>query len=105
MEDRVRNWKDCGLANLPFDSFVRNEAWVTISLIAGALLAWSQTICFEGALAKVEPKTMRDRVLHMAGLPVCRGRGLILRLDKAWPWAADLSNATGIVRRHRRARV
>jgi hypothetical protein len=35
--------KDCGLANLPFDSFVRNEAWVATSLIAGALLAWSQT--------------------------------------------------------------
>ena len=69
VEDRIRNWKDCGLSNLPFDSFVRNEAWVATSLIAGALLAWSQMVCFEGALAKAEPKTMRYRVLHVAALP------------------------------------
>jgi hypothetical protein len=93
VEDRIRNWKDCGLANLPFESFVRNEAWVATSLIAGALLAWSQMVCFEGALAKAEPKTMRNRVLHVAALLVRRGRGLILRLDKTWPWANDLSEA------------
>jgi hypothetical protein len=93
VEDRIRNWKDCGLSNLPFDSFVRNEAWVATSLIAGALLAWSQMLCFEGALAKAEPKTMRYRVLHVAALLVRRGRGLILRLDATWPWANDLSDA------------
>jgi hypothetical protein len=93
VEDRIRNWKDCGLANLPFDSFVRNEAWVASSLIAGALLAWSQMVCFEGALAKAEPKTMRYRVLHVAALLVHKAGGLILRLDETWPWANDLSNA------------
>jgi hypothetical protein len=93
VEDRIRNWKDCGLSNLPFDSFVCNEAWVATSLIAGALLAWSQMLCFEGALAKAEPKTMRYRVLHVAALLVRRGRGLILRLDATWPWANDLSDA------------
>jgi hypothetical protein len=93
VEDRIRNWKDCGLANLPFDSFVRNEAWVATSLIAGALLAWSQMVCFEGALAKAEPKTMRYRVLHVAALLVHKSRGLILRLDKTWPWANDLAEA------------
>jgi hypothetical protein len=93
VEDRIRNWKDCGLSNLPFDSFVRNEAWVVTSLIAGALLAWSQMVCFQGALEVAEPKTMRYRVLHVAALLVRRGRGLILRLDETWPWASDLSQA------------
>jgi hypothetical protein len=93
VEDRIRNWKDCGLANLPFDSFVRNEAWVTTSPIAGALLAWSQMVCFEGALAKAEPKTMRYRVLHVAALLVHKSRGLTLRLDETWPWANDLASA------------
>jgi hypothetical protein len=93
VEDRIRNWKDCGLANLPFESFVRNETWLAVSLIAGALLAWSQMTCFDGALAKAEPKTMRYRVLHVAALLVRRGRGLVLRLDKTWPWANDLSEA------------
>ena len=90
VEDRIRNWKDCGLSNLPFDSFVRNEAWVATSLIAGALLAWSQMVCFDGALAKAEPKTMRYRVLHVAALLVHKSRGLILRLDKTWPWVCLL---------------
>jgi len=93
VEDRIRNWKDCGLANLPFDSFVRNEAWVAASLIAGALLAWSQMTCFSGALAKAEPKTMRYRVFHVAALLVRRGRTLILRLDQTWPWTNDLFEA------------
>jgi hypothetical protein len=93
VEDRIRNWKDCGLANLPFDSFVRNEAWVATSLIAGALLAWSQMVCFEGALAKAEPKTMRYRVLHVAALLVHKSRGLVFRLDESWPWVDDLANA------------
>jgi hypothetical protein len=93
VEDRIRNWKDCGLANLPFESFVRNEAWVATSLIAGALLAWSQMTCFEGALAKAEPKTMRYRVLQVAALLVRHGRGLILRLDQTWPWTNDLCEA------------
>jgi hypothetical protein len=48
VEDRVRTWKDCGLKNLPFEGYVRNEAWVACSLIAGALPAWSQMVCFEG---------------------------------------------------------
>jgi hypothetical protein len=48
VEDRVRGWKDCGLANLPFDGFCRNQAWVAVSLVAGVLLAWSQLLCFEG---------------------------------------------------------
>jgi len=89
----VRNWKACGLANLPFESYVRNETWVAVSLIAGALLAWTQMVCFHGALAKAEPKTMRYRVLHVAALLVRRGRGLVLRLDETWPWANDLSEA------------
>jgi hypothetical protein len=31
VEDRVRNWKDCGLANLPFASFTQNLARVALS--------------------------------------------------------------------------
>jgi len=72
VEDRVRCWKACGLANLPFEGFCANQAWVAVSLIAGALLAWSQMTCFDGALARAEPKTMRYRVLHVAAVLVRR---------------------------------
>ncbi len=50
-------------------------------------------LCFEGALAKAEPKTMRYRVLHVAALLVHKAKGLILRLDETWPWVDDLANA------------
>lgn len=93
VEDRVRAWKACGLANLPFGGFCANEAWVAVSLIAGSLLAWSQMTCFGGALAKAEPKTMRYRILHVAAVLVRRGRELILRLDESWPWASELATA------------
>jgi hypothetical protein len=60
-------------------------AWV-----AGALLAWCQLVCFDGELSKIEPKTKRHRILHVAALLVRRQRGLVLRLDETWPWARDL---------------
>jgi len=90
VEDRVRNWKSCGLQNLPFEDVVRNMAWLAVTLVAGALLAWSQMLCFDGALAKAEPKTLRYRILHVAALLVRRGHRLILRIDETWPWAKDL---------------
>ena len=93
VEDRVRCWKACGLSNLPFDGFCANEAWVAVSVIAGSLLAWSQMTCFDGALAKAEPKTMRYRVLHVAAVLARRGRDLIMHLDETWPWASELVTA------------
>jgi hypothetical protein len=93
VEDRIRNWKDCGLQNLPFEDVVRNMAWLQISLVAGALLAWSQLTCFSGALAKAEPKTLRYRILHVGALLVRRGHRLILRIDESWPWGSELQHA------------
>ena len=93
VEDRVRNWKDCGLKNLPFASFTQNLAWVAASLIAGSLLAWAQMTCLDGKLKKAEPKTLRYKILHVAAVLVRRGRRLILRLDETWPWASALKRA------------
>ena len=93
VEDRIRNWKDCGLKNLPFASFTQNLTWVAASLIAGSLLAWAQMTCLDRALKKAEPKTLRYRILHVAAVLVRRGRRLVLRLDETWPWAPALQRA------------
>ena len=93
VEDRIRNWKDCGLANLPFASFTQNLAWVAASLVAGSLLAWAQMTCLDDELKKAEPKTLRYRILHVAAVLVRRGRRLVLRLDETWPWAPALQRA------------
>ena len=87
-------WKACGLANLPFHGFCRNQAWVAVSVIAGSLHAWSQVACFDGQLAKAEPKTMRYRVLHIAAvLARRRQRHLVLRCDESWPWTSEFAAA------------
>jgi hypothetical protein len=99
VEDRVRNWKDCGMANLPFEDWVRNQTWVAASLIAGALLAWAQLACFGAPLAKAEPKTLRYRVLHVAAYLARRQRHLVLHLDETWPWAGDLADAFARLRK------
>ena len=98
VEDRVRCWKDCGLSNLPFDSFPQNQAWVAASLVAGALLAWAQMCLFKGDLEKVEPKTFRFRILHVAAILVRRQRSLVLRVDESWPWRDDIAQAFGRLR-------
>ena len=93
VEDRVRSWKDCGLENLPFEGFARNQAWVAASLIAGCLLAWTQLTCFEGELAKAEPKRFRYRVLHVAAQVAHHANQLVVHLDESWPWVSELASA------------
>ena len=66
---------------------------VATSLVAGALIAWAQMICLDGELKKAEPKTIRNRLLHVAATLVRHGRRLILWLDETWPWAETLRRA------------
>jgi len=92
-ENRVRNAKDCGLRNLPFHAFDRNEVWLELVLIALDLLAWTQALLLDGALASAEPKTLRYRLLHVAGRITQHGRLLTLHIPRRWPWRDALLNA------------
>ena len=47
----------------------------------------------DGNLAVAEPKTLRYRLLHVAARVVRHGRRRILRLQRTWPWAAQLALA------------
>jgi len=93
VEDRVRNWKNTGLGNLPFEDFVRNQAWVAATVVASCLLAWTQLVCLDGDLAVAEPKTLRYRLLHVAARLATRGRRLRMHIDNTWPWRHQLANA------------
>jgi len=81
----VRNWKDCGLQNLPFEDLVRNMAWVQVSLLAGTLLAWAQMTVLTGKLAKAEPKALRNKILHVAAVLVRRGAAACSGSTRAGP--------------------
>jgi Transposase DDE domain group 1 len=93
IEDRIRAAKATGLANLPFDRWRRNAVWLELVLCAQDLTCWTQALLLEGALAVAEPKTLRYRLLHVAARIVCHARRLILRLQRSWPWAAELARA------------
>jgi hypothetical protein len=87
VEDRIRCWKATGATHQPGWDGPTNEAWLNTTLIAMTLVAWAQTIGFDGPLAKAEPATFRTRVLHVAGQHATRGRQHFLHLDRHWPWA------------------
>jgi hypothetical protein len=44
-----------------------NSAWLSVFLLAAALLCWPRLIALDGDVARAEPKTLRYRVLHAAG--------------------------------------
>ena len=98
VEDRVQTWKDTGIANLPADSFTRNEAWALATLIATCLIAWNQLIGLTGHLAKAEPKTLRHRILGAPATTTRRGRDLIIRFPRNWPWTPHTLTAIGRIR-------
>ncbi|MDP1803753.1 MAG: IS1380 family transposase [Acidimicrobiales bacterium] len=98
VEDRIRCAKASGLRNFPFEDFVRNEAWLAMVMVGQDLLAWTATLCLDGALARAEPATLRYQILHVAARLARRGRDLHLRIDETWPWRDQLDAAFGRLR-------
>jgi hypothetical protein len=93
VEDRIRAAKATGARNLPFDRWRRNAVWLQLVLLALDLVGWAQALLLEGTLAVAEPKTLRYRLWHVAGRISRHARRLRLRLQRTWPWAAELVRA------------
>ncbi|MGH8990357.1 MAG: IS1380 family transposase [Acidimicrobiia bacterium] len=93
VEDRIRNGKATGLNNFPFCDFAPNQAWLLLVLMASDLVAWAQHLCLDGELARAEPKRLRYCLWHCAGRLARSARVTRLRLQKNWPWAAELAKA------------
>ncbi len=62
-------------------------------LIAHDLICWTQRLLLTGELARVEPKRLRYRLLHVAARLAFHARTATLRLQRTWPWATDLADA------------
>lgn len=95
-ENVIRDTKACGLANLPFDCIVNNDTWMRLCFAANDLLCWARRLGCDGQLAKATPKTIRRRLLSIAGAITPTGRRL--HLDIRWPWTTQLLNAITRVR-------
>lgn len=90
VENRIRDAKDTGMRNLPLHAFAANAAWLECVLLAQDLLAWTQGRCFEGELARAEPRRLRYLVLHVAARLARSGRRTRLHVQHNWPWAGQL---------------
>jgi hypothetical protein len=93
IQDRIRCAKATGLPNLPFDLWRRNQVWLELVLLAQDRTCWSQVLLLDGDLKLAEPKTLRYRLWHVAARIVRHARRVIVRLQRTWPWAADLLGA------------
>ena len=93
VEDRIRQGKDCGLANLPFRSFANNQVWLWLVMLAQDLIAWTQQLCLAEHARRWELKRLRYRLLHQSGRIARHARQTILRLSRDWPWAGQLAAA------------
>jgi Transposase DDE domain group 1 len=93
VENVIKALRDTGLDRLPFRSFAANCAWLEMVLAGNDLLCWLRTGGLDGDLARAEPKTLRYRLLHVAGRLVRRARQVILRLPAHWPWVDALAGA------------
>jgi hypothetical protein len=95
VEDRIRQAKAAGLANLPCRDTPENRVWVELVLAASDLVAWSKLLCFadQPDLARCEIDTYRYRILHVAGRLTTTARRVTLRLDRTWTWAETLARA------------
>ena len=93
VEDRIRCAKATGLRNLPCKGYAQNRVWLELALAAADLLTWMQALCLDGDLARCEPAALRYRLLHVAARLIHTGRRWHLKLDRDWPWAADLATA------------
>ena len=100
VEDHIRQAKATGLANLPFNSFQANAAWLEIIMAATDLIAWTKLIGFtdDPDLARCEIATFRYRVLHVAARITRGARQLRLRIDATWRWAQAIATAWNHIR-------
>ena len=93
VEDRVKAIKQTGMGRFPSREFQINQVWLQLALTAADLIAWTQTILLDGALAAAEPKKLRYQLLHAAARIVHGQRQVRIKIDTSWPWATQLAAA------------
>ncbi|QGU08477.1 Transposase DDE domain protein [Corynebacterium occultum] len=91
-EQRIRDVKDCGLGKLPHTAFRMNQAWAYSAMLAMNLISWAGLITAATPPPSTtsrqwwwvwEPKTLRVRMLSIAGVVVRHARQLSIRFDGA----------------------
>lgn len=86
MENLIKEHKhDFGLEKLPTQKFLANWAWFLIGQLAWNLVAWFKRLCLPKEYHQATLKTIRHRLLKVAGKIVHQARQFFLVLsDQYW---------------------
>ena len=97
IENAIRDLKyGVGLNHLPSGRFAANAAWLAVQVMAHNLGRWTARLGLGEQI--VTTKTLRHRLLSLAGRITRKARGLTLHLPKGWPWETQFLSALARLR-------
>jgi hypothetical protein len=97
VEQVIADLKDQALAHFPSGEFNANGAWTVLGALAHNLLRWTQLIGLPDTTVRAA-RTLRRRLITIAGRLTRHGRSWTLHLPTRWPWHADYISALARIR-------
>jgi hypothetical protein len=97
VEQVIVDLKDQALAHFPSGEFNANGAWTVLGALAHNLLRWTQLIGLPGSTVRAA-RTLRRRLIAIAGRLTRHARGWTLHLPARWPWHGDYLAALARIR-------
>jgi hypothetical protein len=97
VEPAIRDLKDQALAHFPSGKFNANAAWTVIACLTHNLLRWTTPIGLPGHTVRAA-RTLRRRLLSLAGRLTRTARQWTLHRPARWPWQHDFIRALARIR-------
>jgi hypothetical protein len=97
VEQVIADLKDQALVHFPSGEFNANGAWTVLGALAHNLLRWTQLIGLPDTTVRAA-RTLRRRLLTIAGRLTRHGRCWTLHLPARWPWQGDYIAALARIR-------
>jgi hypothetical protein len=97
IEQVIVDLKDQALVHFPSGEFNANGAWTVLGALAHNLLRWTQLIGLPGSTIRTA-RTLRRRLITIAGRLTRHGRAWTLHLPARWPWHGDYIAALARIR-------
>jgi hypothetical protein len=99
VELAIRDLKEgAGLEHCPSGQFHANAAWLACAVLAHNLIRWSAALGGIREDRLVVARSVRTRLIALAGRLVNRSGRPVLRLPENWPWANEFLTALGRLR-------
>jgi hypothetical protein len=97
VEQVIADLKDQALVHFPSGEFNANGAWTVLGALAHNLLRWTQLIGLPDSTIRAA-RTLRRRLITIAGRLTRHGRSWTLHLPARWPWQGDYITALTRIR-------